>query len=138
MKAAFVPFASGFITSMAAAALDSGMASHPMAKRLVKVGGCIAIAMFGRKHPRASAAAIGALAASEGYALGTTLVGGMIAHNPAQVVAGAAKMQDVYPEMGALLQGGVGALLEGVPNVGVAASDYAEALSNMADYGDDD
>jgi hypothetical protein len=138
VKAVFVPFAAGFITSMASAALDSGLASYPMAKRLAKVGGCIAIAMFGKRHPRASAAAIGALAASEGYALGTKLVGGMIAHSPAQAVQGLGDMTQTYPEMGALLNGGVGALLEGVPNVGVSASDYEAALNNMADYGDDD
>lgn len=138
IKAAFTPLVAGALTGMASAALDAALAKYPTGKKLAKVGGAIAIAMFGRRYPRAACAAIGALAATEGYNIGSRLVGGMGAvQKPEQVPKEMAKMGETYPEIGALLDGGVGALLEGVPNEGQSVAHYAAALSNMAD-GDDD
>jgi hypothetical protein len=140
IKNVFTTFAAGFVTSGLAAVFDTQLAKFPLGKRAAKLGVMFAIAHFGRRHPRASAAAIGALAASEGYAMGVRLSGGIVATTPQEAVDGLAEMSDTHPEMGALLQGGVGALLEGVPNVGESVSDYEMALSNTAGgmgYGDD-
>lgn len=136
LKRTLIPFAAGFATSMAAAVLDAGMASYPKLRNVVKVAGAVAIAFFGRRHPVASAAAIGALAGSSGYALGTRLAGGMIARTPEEAVKGLGEMNETYPEMGALLSGGVGALLTGAPDVPNVVGNYQVALDNMAD--DDD
>ncbi len=132
----FVPYAAGFITSVATAVLDASLSNYPMVRQLSKVGGAVAIAIFGRRHPIASAAAIGALAGSQGTVLGTRLAGGMHATTPAEAVKGLAEMQQTYPELGALLTGGVGALLNGPEDVDQAAVNYATALNNMADQDD--
>ncbi len=132
----FIPYAAGFLVSLAAAVLDSAMANKPAGRRLAKVGGAIAIAFFGRRYPIASAAAIGALASAEGYTVGTKLAGGTVARTPAELVTGIGEMQQTFPELGALLQGGVGALLSGMggpDDVDAAAVNYATALNNMAD-----
>lgn len=137
IKSAFTPLLAGALTGIATAALDAALAKYPTGKKLAKVGGAIAIAMFGRRYPRAACAAIGALAATEGYNIGSKLVGGMgAAQTPKQAVEGLATMAGTYPEIGALLDDGVGALLEGVPNEGQGVVNYGQALSNMA--GDDD
>lgn len=134
LKSAFVPYAAGFATSMVAAVADTALSKYPVVTNLVKVGGVVAIAAFGgRRYPRASAAAIGSLAASTGYRLGTQLAGGMVASTPAQAVKGLAEMSRVHPEMGALLNGGIGALLNGPDNVDAMTSNYETALHNMAD-----
>ena len=57
----------------------------------------------------------------------------MVAANPAQAVKGLGEMSVHYPELGALLNGGVGALLNGPPDVDDAVVNYATALNNMAD-----
>lgn len=133
-KRAFVPYAVGFITSGAMGVLDAGLASYPMVKQIGKVGLALGVAAFmGRKYPTASIAAIAAIASSSGYALGTKLAGGMVASNPAQAVKGLGDMAVHYPELGALLNGGVGALLNGPPDVDDAVVNYATALNNMAD-----
>jgi hypothetical protein len=119
-----------------AAVLDSALASYPMVRQVAKVGGAVAIAVFGRRHPIASAAAIGALAGSQGYTLGTKLAGGMIAHTPAEAVKGLGEMTQTYPELGALLSGGVGALLSGPDDIDQVARNYGTALSNMSDNDD--
>lgn len=135
---AFVPYATGIATSAVSAMMDSGLAKWPVIAQLAKVGGAVAVAaFFGRRHPLAASAAIGALGASQGYPLVTKLAGGMFAHTPAQAVKGLGEMSDTYPEMGALLQGGLGALLEGPSDVPVATADYQTALNNMADDDDD-
>lgn len=137
IKAAFTPLIAGTLTGMACAALDTALSKYPTGKKLAKVGGAVVIAMFGRRYPRAACAAIGALAATEGYNLGSKLVGGMPAiQKPEQVPKALSTMGDSYPEIGALLEGGVGALLEGVPNEVSNVANYAASLSNMA--GDDD
>lgn len=134
---AFVPYATGVATSALCAMIDSGLAAMPVVSQLVKVGGAVGIAaFFGRRHPLVSAAAIGALGASQGYPLVTKLAGGMFAHTPAQAVKGLGEMSDTYPEMGALLQGGLGALLQGPSDVPLSASNYETALMNMS--GDDE
>lgn len=138
LKRTFVPYAAGFVASMGTAVLDASLANYPMARRLVKVGGAVAIAAFGRRYPVASTAAIAVLGGAEGYALGTKLAGGMIAHTPAEAVKGLGEMTQTYPELGALLNGGVGALLNGMggpEDVDTAAVNYATALNNMS--GDD-
>jgi hypothetical protein len=132
IRRTFVPYAVGFITSGLAAVLDTGLANYPMAKRLAKVVGCLVIAKMVRNQITATAA-IASLAASEGYTLGTRLAGGMVAHSPAQAVGGLGEMAGSYPELGALLNGGIGALLNGVPDVDTAVVNYATALNNMAD-----
>lgn len=135
----FVPYAAGFLASMGAAVLDSAMSAYPAVRQLAKVGGAVAIAVFGRRYPEASAAAIGAIAGSQGYTLGTKLAGGMIAHTPAEAVKGLGEMQQTYPELGALLNGGVGALISGLggpDDVDAVARNYAAALDNMS--GDDE
>ena len=138
LKRAFVPYAAGIITSAATAMLDTGLAKMPVVRQLVKVGGVVAIAAFlGRKHPQASAAAIGALGASQGYPLVTKLAGGLVARTPAEAVKGLGEMTATYPEMGALLQGGLGALLQGPTDVPDVAANYETALMNMADDDDD-
>lgn len=139
IRKVFVPYAAGFITSIGCSLIDSRLANYPAGKQLVKVGGAIAIAMFGRRYPVASAAAIGALAASQGYVVGTRLAGGLVAHTPAQAVQGLGEMQQTYPELGALLSGGVGALLSGMggpDDVDAVAANYTTALNNMS--GDDE
>lgn len=136
-KTAFVPYIVGVATAGAAAMLDTGLARWPVARQIAKVGGVVAIAAFlGRKHPHAAAAAIGALGASQGYPLVTSLAGGFTARTPAEAVKGLAEANATNPEMGALLQGGIGALIEGPDSVDEVAADYATALHNMAD--DDD
>lgn len=137
VKAAFTPLIAGALTGMACAALDTALSKYPTGKKLAKVGGAVVIAMFGRRYPRAACAAIGALAATEGYNLGSKLVGGMPAiQKPEQVPKALSTMGDSYPEIGALLEGGVGALLEGVPDERTSIANYATSLANMA--GDDD
>lgn len=138
LRMAFVPYATGLATAAASAMLDSGLAQWPIVTHLVKVTGAVGIAaFFGRKHPLVASAAIGALGASQGYPLVTKLAGGMFAHTPAQAVKGLGEMSDSYPEMGALLQGGLGALLSGPSDVPVTASNYQTALMNMGDDDDD-
>lgn len=137
IKAAFTPLIAGALTGMACAALDASLSKYPTGKKLAKVGAAVTIAMFGRRYPRAACAAIGALAATEGYNIGSQLVGGMKAiQKPAEVPKALSTMGETYPEIGALLEGGIGALLEGVPNETTSVANYATSLSNMA--GDDD
>lgn len=133
LKRAFVPYATGFITSAAIAVLDTGLSNYPVVKNIIKVGAALSIAAFGRRYPNASTAAIAAIAACQGYPLGTKLAGGMVAQNPAQAVKGLAGMAAVYPEMGALLNGGMGALLNGPDNLDQTVVDYQQAVANMAD-----
>lgn len=138
LRMALVPYATGVATSAAMAMLDSGLAASPMIGNIVKAGGAVAIAaFFGRRHPLAASAAIGAIGASQGYPLVTKLAGGMFAHTPAQAVKGLGEMSDTYPEMGALLQGGLGALLQGPTDVPMTSTNYQTALQNMADDDDD-
>lgn len=139
LKRVLVPYAAGFLASGVVAVLDTALAKWPVAKQLVKVGAAFAIAIGGRRYPRASTAAIAALAATSGYGLGTKLAGGFIAQSPAQAVKGLGDMSRTYPEMGALLTGGVGALLNGMgdpSNPDTVVANYASALDNMAS--DDD
>lgn len=137
LKRAFVPYAVGFITSGAMGVLDAGLANYPMAKNVGKVLLAIGVAAtVGNKHPVAATAAISAIAASQGYAFGTRMAGGMVASNPAQAVQGLGAMSATYPEMGALLNGGVGALLNGPPDIDDAVVNYATALNNMASEDD--
>lgn len=140
LRRAFVPYAAGIVTSAASAMLDTGLAKFPVVRQLVKVGGALGIAMFlSRRYPQASAAAIGALGASQGYPLVTKLAGGLVARTPAEAVKGLGEMTETYPEMGALLQGGIGALLQGGPSdVPEVAMNYETALMNMASEDDDD
>lgn len=138
LKRAFVPYAAGVVTAGAAAMLDAGLAKWPVVRQVAKIGGVLGIAaFFGRRYPNASAAAIGALGASQGYPLVTKLAGGLVARTPAEAVKGLGEMSESYPEMGALLQGGLGALLQGVPDVETGVANYATALTNMADDDDD-
>lgn len=137
IRRAFVPYAAGMLTAGVAAMLDTGLAKYPVGRQLAKVGAVVAIAYFGRRHPNASAAAIGALGASQGYPLVTKLAGGLVARTPAEAVKGMGEMAETYPEMGALLAGGVGALLNGPSDVPEVVSNYETALSNMSDYGDE-
>lgn len=143
VKSAFMPFLVGALTGGAAAILEANLAKYPTVRNLAKVAGVVGVAVFlGRKNPRMAAAAIGALAASTGYALAIKYGGGMIARTPEEAVKGLGEMADTYPEMGALLNGGLGALLNGedgmggIPNVGAGVQNYEQALMNMA--GDDD
>lgn len=133
-------YAAGFVTSLATAVIDTALANYPAVKQIAKVGGAVLIAFVGRRRfPMAATAAIASLAGSQGYALGTKLAGGFIAQSPAQATKGLGEMAQVYPEMGALLTGGIGALLtgmSGVPNQADVVGNYETALSNMAD--DDD
>ncbi len=134
VKSAFVPYAVGFVTSLGSAVLDASLGKYPVVSQLVKIGGVVGIAAFvGRKHPRAAAAAIGSLAAAQGYPLGLKLAGGMVAATPAAAVKGLGEMSKVHPEMGVLLQGGLGALLNGPDNVDAMNANYQTALHNMAD-----
>lgn len=139
------PYAIGFIASLGVAALDTFVAKQfPSAasgaiNQLVKVGTAFAIAIGLRRKPDVARAAITAIAATAGYNLGSKLVGGMGAtQTPAQTVKGLGEMASSYPEIGALLQGGVGALLQGMgdvgpPNTGDVVSNYSAALSGMGD-----
>lgn len=141
LKRVLVPYAAGFIASGAIAVLDTGLANYPMVKNLVKVGGAFLIAIAGRRYPTASIAAIASLAGSQGYAAGTKLAGGFIAQTPGQAMKGLGEMASgSYPEMGALLTGGMGALLTGMGDPsdpsGVVAN-YATAMNNMAEADDD-
>lgn len=137
LKRTFVPYAVGFITSGAMAVIDTGLANYPMAKNVGKVFLAVGVAaIVGRKHPVAATAAISAIAASQGYAFGTKMAGGMLAQSPAQAVKGLGDMSHTYPELGALLNGGVGALLNGPPDVDDAVVNYATALNNMASEDD--
>lgn len=143
VKSAFMPYLVGVVTAGAAAFLDTQFASRPTVRQLVKVASVVGIAVFlGRKNPRAAAAAIGAIGATQGYELVTRMTGGLVARTPQEAVKGLGEMADTYPEMGALLNGGLGALLNGedgmggIPNVGAGVQNYEQALMNMA--GDDD
>lgn len=136
LKHAFTPYAAGFVMSMITSVTDTALAKMPAVKGLSKVGLAILTAMFlGRRYPNAAAGAIGALAASTGYEMGTKLAGGFIARTPEEAQNGLAAMYDDYPvEVGALLQGlGV---LTGVDPVEPAVAAYESALTAMGD--DDD
>jgi hypothetical protein len=125
------PFAVGFVTSMAAAGIDTVLSKSPKLAQLAKVGGAFLIAFAGRRYPTASIAAIASLAGSMGYPLGVKLAGGLVATSPAQAVAGLGAMSRTYPQMGALLSGGIGALLSDAPsNLPTVASNYMMALRN--------
>ena len=141
LKMAFIPYATGVVTAGVAAMLDTGLARWPVVRQVVKVAGVLGIASFlGRRHPLVAAASIGAIGASQGYPLITRLAGGMVARTPAEAVTGLGEMTGSYPEIGALLQGGLGALLQGMEgpsDVDDVARNYVEALSNMSG-GDDD
>ena len=137
-KRFFVPYATGFVASMAAAVMDSALSQYPKVKHVAKVGGAVLLAaVAGKKYPIATASAIATLAASSGYALGTKLAGGMLAFTPGEAVKGVAEMSEKSPELGALLEGGLGALLEGPPDLDSTVSNYETALNNMADDDDD-
>lgn len=137
MKRAFVPYAVGFITSGAMGVLDAGLAAYPMARNVGKVLLALGVAAtVGKRHPVAATAAISAIAASQGYAFGTRMAGGIVASTPAQAVQGLGAMSATYPEIGALLNGGVGALLDGPPDIDDAVVNYATALNNMASEDD--
>ena len=140
LKAAFIPYATGVVVAGVSALLDTGLSRWPVVRQLAKVVGVLAVAKFvGARHPLIAAASIGAIGASQGYPLITRLAGGMVARTPAEAVEGLAEMAESDASMGALLQGGMGALLnglEGPTDVGTVVGDYEEALSNMAD--DDD
>lgn len=135
LKASFVPFATGIVAGGLSAVLDNKLASKPAVKNIVKAVVIVGVAAFvGRKHPRVASAAIGALSANFGYSLATKALGGMAAaHTPQQAVQGLGEMADEYPEMGALLNGGLGALLNGIPDVADVSANYEMALNNMAD-----
>jgi hypothetical protein len=141
LKRVLVPYAAGFIASGAVAVLDTALANYPMVRNVAKVGGAFLIAIFGKRYPTASTAAIAALAATQGYNAGTKLAGGFIAHTPAQATQGLADMaRGGYPEMGALLNGGIGALLNGMgdpSNPDTVVANYASAMRNMAESDDD-
>lgn len=127
LKSTFTSFAAGFAAAGVAAVIDKQFSGKPMIARIGKVVAAFAIAKFGARHPRASSAAIGALGASEGYSLVTRMLGGAAAaHTPDQAVKGLADMSESYPEMGALLNGGMGALLEG--QFSDAQDDYSNSL----------
>lgn len=137
MRKAFVPYAVGFITSGAMGVLDAGLAAYPMARNVGKVLLALGVAAtVGKRHPVAATAAIAAIASSQGYAFGTRMAGGLVAHTPQQAVQGLGAMQATYPEIGALLNGGVGALLSGPPDIDDAVVNYATALNNMASEDD--
>jgi len=141
VKHTFKLLVAGFAAGGAAAFLDKLLSGKsPMLANLAKVGVAVVVAAVGgRKYPAAAAAAVGALSGSVGYAMVTRMGGGIVAHTPAGAVKGLAEMSDDYPEMGALLQGGLGALLEGDDFDGLPSTvdNYETALQNMAD-GDDD
>lgn len=139
LRRVFVPYATGFVTSIGAAVLDAGLARWPVVRQVSKIGLAFAIAFAGRRYPMATTAAIASLAGAAGYPLGTRLSGGLVARTPAEAVKGLGEMQDSYPEVGALLSGGVGALLAGMgmpPDEGRVVENYQTALANMA--GDED
>jgi len=136
LKRVLVPYAAGFLASGAVAILDTALSKYPVVSNIVKVGAAFAIAIGGRRYPRAATAAIAALAATQGYRLGTKVAGGFIAQSPAQAVTGLGDMSRTYPEIGALLTGGVGALLNGMgdpSNPDAVVANYAAAMDNMAD-----
>lgn len=140
LKRVLIPYAAGFLASGAVGILDVGLAKYPVVKQVVKIGAAFAIAMFGRRYPTASIAAIASLAGSQGYGLGIKLGGGFIAETPAKAIVGLGEMSRTYPEMGALLSGGVGALLSGMgdpSNPDTVVTNYATALNNMAETDDD-
>ncbi len=138
LKSTFVPYAVGFVTSMVASFIDNKAASMPVVRDIGKIALSVGIAAFvGRKHPIAAASAISALAASTGYALGTKIQGGMVAHDTAGAVKGLAEMSTVNPGIGALLNGGMGALLNGPTSLPQGVTDYEQALRNMGDGEDD-
>lgn len=130
------PIIAGFAASFVGAAIDKFVTNTKLAA-LAKVGAIFAVAFGGRRHPRASVAAIGSLAGSLGYPLAVKMLGGMTASTPAQAVSGLAGMTRTYPQMGALLNGGMGALLSGVgdapTNLPTVARDYMAALRNTVD-----
>lgn len=137
LKRAFVPYAIGFVTAGAMSIVDTGLANYPMAKNIGKALLAVGVAAtVGRRNPMAATAMISSIAASQGYAFGTKLAGGMLAQSPAQAVQGLGDMSRTYPELGALLSGGMGALLNGPPDMDSVVVNYATALNNMADEDD--
>lgn len=141
VKHTFKLLIAGFAAGGLAAFIDKMLSGKSqIAANLAKVGAAVIVAVVGKRYPSASAAAVGALSGSVGYAMVTRMGGGIVAHSPAGAVKGLAEMSDDYPEMGALLQGGLGALLEGDDDFGDlpgTVDNYETALQNMAD-GDDD
>lgn len=134
VKGAFVPYAVGFITSLGASVIDTALSTSPVVSQLIKIGGVVAIAaVFGNKNPRAAAAAIGALAAAQGYPLGVKLGGGIVATDTQKALVGLGNMARYHPEMGLLLQGGLGALLNGPSDVDAMSRNYSNALNSMSD-----
>lgn len=135
VKSTFTSFAAGFVAGGLSAVVDKQFATKPNIARIAKVLAAFGIAKFGARHPRAAAAAIGALASSEGYNMATKFLGGAkAAHTPDQAVQGLADMSEAYPEMGALLNGGMGALLAGDEGMDGPLEDYQGALSGSTDY----
>lgn len=136
LKRAFTPYAAGFIMSMVASVTDTALARFPAGKTISKVAlALLTVGFLGRRYPNAAAGAIGALAASTGYEVGTKLAGGFIARTPEEAQEGLGRMYTDYPvEMGALLNGlGV---LTGVESVEPAVAAYESALTAMG--GDED
>lgn len=140
LRHVFTPFAVGFVTSIAAAGIDTFLSKSPRMAQLAKVAGAFLIGFAGRRHPTASCAAIGALGASIGQPMAIKLLGGMVATSPAQAVQGLGNMSRTYPQMGALLSGGMGALLSGMgdapSNLPNTVNNYMTALQNTVN--DDD
>lgn len=133
LRMVMTPIIAGFAASFVGAAIDKFVTNTKLAA-LAKVGAIFAVAFGGRRSPRASVAAMGSLAGSLGYPMAVKLLGGMTATTTATAVQGLAGMSRTNPQIGALLNGGMGALLSGVgdapSNLPVVASNYMTALRN--------
>lgn len=139
LKSSLVSLGAGFASAGVAAVIDKYAAGRPMIARVAKLVAALAIAKFGSRYPRAASAAIGGLAASEGYNMATKMLGGLqSAQSEGDKIKSIADAASGSPGVSALLSGGMGALLNGVPDVASSAYDYNIALSNMAGDADDD
>lgn len=139
LKSSLVSLGAGFVAAGASAVIDKYANGRPMIARVAKLVAALAIAKFGSRYPRAASAAIGGLAASEGYNMATRALGGLqSAQSEGDKVKAVADAASASPAMSALLDGGMGALLDGVPDVANSAYDYNTALANIAGDSDDE
>lgn len=140
-------FGISFVVGMAVQKLDEFLAKNDTFKKIPsqwsKAVAAVALGILGRRlGGRArdiSGKAIVALGALQGYSFFTAASGGApAAQSPGQAIEGLGNMAQTYPEMGALLQGGVGALLQGMGDYGPMregdiVANYGQALQGMGD-----
>lgn len=140
-------FGISFLVGIAAQKFDELCAKNATLQKIPtqfsKAVAAVAVGFLGRRFGGRgrdiAGKAIVALGALQGYSWATARAGGApAAQTPGQAIEGLGTMAQTYPEMGALLQGGVGALLQGMGDYGPMnpqdiVTNYSSALQGMGD-----